>query len=76
MKQIITVEELLRDEWVWNKELVMIRTEDEEGNGEYSEIKRLEFQYEALDNCYKVEWIEPMYDHENKKPYLLIHCEK
>jgi hypothetical protein len=54
----------------------MIRTEDEEGNGEYTEIKRLEFHYEAIDNCYKVSWLEPMYDEENKQPYLLIHCEK
>jgi hypothetical protein len=65
---VITFDDLLRDELVWNKEPVMVVLEDDEGNNHYSEIKRLEFHYEAIDYCYKILWIEPMYDEVNKKP--------
>jgi hypothetical protein len=69
----ITVTQLLREELIWNKELVQIWFEDDDGNIDRSEIKRLEFQYDAIDNEWLVSWIEP-YVNFGRYPYLIIHC--
>lgn len=66
----LTITHLLYKEIIWNKEKVVI-----ERNGTKSEMKRLEFQYEAIDKDYIIHWIEPMYDKETDTPFLLIHCE-
>jgi hypothetical protein len=66
----VTINNLLNGELVWKKEKVKIRYNDQE-----SEMKRLEFQYEAIDNNYEVYLIEPMYDKETATPYLLLWCE-
>jgi hypothetical protein len=68
---MLTVSKLLRDEIVWNKELVVIEVDNVR-----SEMKRLEFHYDAIDNDYEVSWIEALYDEKSKTIYLLIHCVK
>lgn len=65
----ITVSALLYQEFIWNKERVQIHKGDF-----WSEITRLEFQYEAIDNDYEVCWIEPGND-ETDGAYLILHCE-
>ncbi len=66
----LTVSDLLYKEIIWNKEQVKIEKDEI-----ISEMKRLEFHYEAIDNDYIISWIEPMYCEETKTPYLIIHCE-
>jgi hypothetical protein len=66
----LTVAQLLYQEIVWNKQKVVI-----DYNGKLSKCDRLEFQYEAIDNDYKVYCIEPVYNKETNTVYLLIGCE-
>lgn len=68
---MITISDLLYHEIVWNKELVVVEIDEIK-----STIKRLEFHYDAIENNYKVNYLEPMYDKNSKKPYLILHCEK
>lgn len=69
----ITVSQLLHEEYIWNKELVQINFENKDGSIQCSEIKRLEFQYQAIDNDYVVWFIEP-YINDDGNPYLILHC--
>jgi len=66
---ILTITDLLYKDLLWNKEKVMIRINEKD-----SKIVRLEFQYDAIDDDYKIDWMEPMYCEETKTPYLKIHC--
>jgi len=61
---------LYKEEIIWNKEMIKIEKDEN-----ISEMKRLEFHYEAIENDYIVTWIEPMYCEESKVPYLTLHCE-
>lgn len=66
----LTISKLLYGEIIWNKEMVVINH-----NGKKSEMKRLEFQYDAIDNDYKVLSIEPQYCKETDTAFLIIDCE-
>lgn len=66
----LTITQLLYGEFIWNKEKVVIVRNDN-----YSDMKRLEFQYEAIDNDYIVYFIEAHYDKETDTPYLMLWCE-
>lgn len=65
--------DLLNKELMWNKELVQISYEDNEGNHKLGEIKRLEFHYEEIENDFEVLWFEPLYDKEINKSYMKIY---
>lgn len=70
----LTVADLLYKGLIWNKEKVQIKLELEDGTFSESEIKRLEFQYDAIDNDYIVSFIEPEYDEVDNIAYLIINC--
>lgn len=67
----LTITKLLYGGLVWNKEKVVISHNEKE-----SEMKRLEFQYEAIDKDYKVTFIEPKYCKETDTAYLVLTCEE
>lgn len=66
----LTIPDLLHNEIIWNKEQVVIIYNDEK-----SEMKRLEFHYDAIDNSYRVVEIEPNYDKVTQTAYLVITCD-
>ncbi|ASU04107.1 hypothetical protein [Bacillus phage Juan] len=65
--------ELLHKELMWNKELVQISYEDEEGNCRLGEIKRLEFHYEEIENDFEVLWFEPLFDKDLDRCYMKVY---
>lgn len=70
MDMELTLTKLLYGEFIWNKEQVVIELDEQ-----CSEMKRLEFHYDALDKDYRVTSIEPKYCEETHTPYLHLTCE-
>lgn len=73
----MTLNDLVVKELIWNKEKILVITDDENGKWLYSKVDRIEFlMYDFED--YKIDWFESnIREYEGEQiPVILFHCSK